>query len=162
MFEITDVWCGNIVDVGEFVTDGRLLFKRKDAEPELLGKLLEKIGVSKAVRPLKTQDHCRQLWRHYRKEATYRLYFIKEEKKRFDTMMLFIDIKKRPTRIDKCFFMLAKKLLNFDTLKARKGEGENTEAIVLYRGKKAVGLLMPLSAGMDLPDDLTVRGWPES
>lgn len=97
MFEITDVWCGNVVDVGEYVSDGRLLFKKKDAEPELLKKLLEKTGISKAVRPLKTQDSSRKLWRHHRKEATYQLYFIKEEKGILGISLLFIDIKKRPT-----------------------------------------------------------------
>ena len=155
MAEITDVWCGNVVEEGRYVSDGRLLFKKKDAEPELLKKLFDKIGISKAVRPLKTQDNNRELWQHHCKETTYRLYFIKEEKGALGTSMLFIDVKKRPTRIYKPYFQLAMKLLSFDQVRARKGNGENTDAVVLYRERKAVGMLMPLDTDFDLPDDLT-------
>ena len=148
--DVMDKWCGNIVDSGEFVSDGILLFKKQDARPRLLKRLLDKSGISKGTRPLKIQKSCRELWQLNRKMATHKLYFIKKERSTSrEKVILFVDTKKRPTHIDERYFLMARILLGFDGLKARKGTGENLDPVVLYKGRKAVGVLMPVCTGED-------------
>lgn len=153
------IWKGNIAEPGDFISDGIFMFKSSAVVNKQLAKQLHSLDI-KSQR--KTQEQCQKVWDKQNEKATKLLSYIGYCHSKDRKILLFIDDETTLIELDERYFHLAIKLLSFDNIKAQATTvRDSKDAVILCRSRQSVGLLMPMFSSMDLPEDLTVKAWPD-
>ena len=133
------VWAGNVIEEGEYISDGRLLFRQQDIENQVLLKAIGEINVLYlSPKPQKAADKTFKILRkaarrilEYNKIIPYKL--------NKSGGMVFLDCFGDEWKVQRGYYKLAKRLLKFDFLLGLK------DCVVFVKNSEIIGCLMCFS-----------------
>jgi len=135
-----DVWEGHRLEEGEYVSDGRIFFRRADVKSKRLLNKLHDSGSS----IIKTQKSADKLFKDFKAKSKQILEFDTYMRYRYDDIdsgMVFKDCFGDEWKIQRKYYQLAKKILGFDYLLGI-GSKKDGYMVVFVKDSETIGFLM--------------------